>query len=222
MTPKNLKQLVIDSQSLEFVGFTEFCYFAIEYLPIDCFGNVYVCCREGYHDLYKVASFLEDTFGLIMLKRLFHPACRVCKSACFRNENMKDIVLYNLPYWLRDALCDKKVESMRQQRTHINTIVNKLAQKQAKVLIYPAGVYANDLLIRNEEFNLKSLNIIGVADKDVEKHGNDFHGFNIFSPDKIAALHPDAVLIAASKEISDEIYQDLKFLEEKSIDLIRI
>lgn len=66
-----------------------------------------------------------------------------------------------------------------------------------------------------------AIRIVGVVDNDSTKQGRPFGSLVVMSPSAIESFEPDAVLIAAFGR-PDEIYQQVRHLKEKGIDIIRL
>jgi DNA-binding MarR family transcriptional regulator len=66
-----------------------------------------------------------------------------------------------------------------------------------------------------------TLCVVAVVDNDPKKQGQPFGSHVIMPPSAIESFEPDAVLIAAFGK-PEEIYQQIKHLKEKGIDIIRL
>jgi hypothetical protein len=89
--PFDEKEVIVTPNTLKTRKFLNPCTLLFDSIPIDCRGNVYLCCDEGNYDIYKIGNFLEMDFSEIMLHRLFHPQCRICnKAERTKNEKYDD------------------------------------------------------------------------------------------------------------------------------------
>lgn len=66
-----------------------------------------------------------------------------------------------------------------------------------------------------------ALTIVAVVDNDPNKQGRPFGSLVVLPPSAIESFQPDAVLIAAFGR-PEEIYQQIKHLKEKGIEIIRL
>lgn len=106
-----------------------------------------------------------------------------------------------------DYLKDRIVPQVRQW-----VVQNK------RVLIYGAGYHTDNLF---HWTNISDAKIVGLSDKDPDKHGEKYHGHEVIPPERILDAEPDVILIS-SNYYQDEIYQALRPLEKKGIELVRI
>ncbi len=65
------------------------------------------------------------------------------------------------------------------------------------------------------------IEVVGVVDNDPRKQNLPFGLLRVLPPSEIARLKPDAVIITAMGR-PDEIYDQIKHLEEKGIDVVRL
>lgn len=54
------------------------CRIAVIPVPVDCHGDVFLCCRMPKFPAAKVGNFLDDDFDLIQYRRAVHPLCAGC------------------------------------------------------------------------------------------------------------------------------------------------
>lgn len=114
---------------------------------------------------------------------------------------------------------DGLIQMATEETARRNALLT-LARQQSKVIIYPAGGKAIDLLKNTTE--LSNCNIVAFADKDPAKRAADLNGLPVISPDAIISLKPDAVLVAVSKLYEAEILSELAYLHEHGISVIAI
>lgn len=75
---------------------------------------------------------------------------------------------------------------------NINRIASKYKNK--KILLFGAGVISEYLF---DNYDLSSLNIIGIVDSRFSEGQPDFKNFKTFIPDKMDNLNADVILITA-------------------------
>lgn len=63
--------------------------------------------------------------------------------------------------------------------------------------------------------------IVDIVDSDVKKHGKMFHGYKILSPALLSELDVDGVIITSFGK-QEEIYQSIKYLEERGWIIARL
>jgi MoaA/NifB/PqqE/SkfB family radical SAM enzyme len=56
----------------------ELCYLIMRDLPIDCQGNVYLCCAAPNYPFFNFGSYLEMSFEDLLIRRFIHPYCHLC------------------------------------------------------------------------------------------------------------------------------------------------
>ncbi len=96
----------------------------------------------------------------------------------------------------------------------LKTKLNDLVEESIKtVVLYGAADTAELAFSAADEVGL---DIVAVVDSNLKKQGTEFLGMIIESPDIIEELSPDAVLIS-SFGYQDQIYDDIKYLEEIGI-----
>lgn len=73
--------------------------------------------------------------------------------------------------------------------------IDKLAKKykNKKIVIYGAGIMANDLF---EDYNLSDLDIIGVCDNKYPQNSTElFHSYKTFNPQELKELDFDIIFL---------------------------
>lgn len=102
----------------------------------------------------------------------------------------------------------KKIQEFIQSqiiKSNLNRIIKK--HKNQKILVYGAGKFAREFF---ENYNLDSLNIIGVADMKYESEEKpmEFYGYKTISPFDIPEVDFDIILITLlKKEIAEELLE---------------
>lgn len=63
-----------------FIGWKDrVCPILLLNIPLDCNGDVFLCCSKPSLPSYKVGNFLEDDFDVIQYRRHTHPLCASCR-----------------------------------------------------------------------------------------------------------------------------------------------
>ena len=181
-------------------------------------------------DVIRIYSAEKFYFDIPHEDRNFNPVIDFEKEGFYEYvDELDDATLRkNAKAWR--AYSDK-IESERlneacsanQQRIkNVIIRIEALKASQEKVLIYPAGSKAKHLWLL-DEFNVRDLNVIGAADKNPKRRTYPFFGMEVYSPEKIYKLGVKALLLVASPKIMEEIYHELKYLEEEhDIEIIKI
>lgn len=110
------------------------------------------------------------------------------------------------------------LEEIRDERVNINYLYkynfNKTLPKLIKklknktIVFYGAGVY---LELIQKYFDIKGLNVLGIADKkyEIHKSENMFLGYKTLAPSEIESVNPDYVIVSTKNYIS--IIEDLHY-----------
>lgn len=108
---------------------------------------------------------------------------------------------------------DNELLEMLQKRDFQKNI-DKLAKKYSgkKILAYGAGQFADIVL---DNYDVSKLNIIGFSDNKYLYNQVDYRNFKTYSPEKIADISPDVVLMfvyddIVIKEYFKDYYPDFK------------
>lgn len=103
------------------------------------------------------------------------------------------------------------------QKINFQKRLNNLSKtlKNKTIIIYGAGSFFESIV---ENYNIKTLNIIGLADKKFSNHteGETFLEYKVYSPKEIKELNPDYVLtgtlmvINTIEELESTVLKDTK------------
>jgi DNA-binding MarR family transcriptional regulator len=114
-----------------------------------------------------------------------------------------------------------------EEVVHLYTLARKAVEQKLRRL-YEQGLHTAILFGAAETGELvynaaqyTPLRIIGVVDNDPGKQHRQFGALAVAPPSIIEQLHPDGVIITAFGR-PDEIYQDIKYLQERGINIIRL
>lgn len=95
----------------------------------------------------------------------------------------------------------------------------KLIQDRSKVVLYPAGSRAMEMLCSPDEL-IGYCNIVAISDKNPQKQSTKIMGLSVIPPQQIAEHGPTAVIIAVSNPYVDDILKELQPLKDLNIDLL--
>jgi SAM-dependent methyltransferase len=110
-------------------------------------------------------------------------------------------------------------EHIRQERNRVQNKLRVLNESPpTNVAIYGAGSHT-EFLFRYTE--IERVDVICLLDSNPHKWGSTFFGYPIYNPENIKQLDLDAVVIS-SRAFQDEIFQDIKYLEDNGVDVIRL
>jgi DNA-binding MarR family transcriptional regulator len=97
--------------------------------------------------------------------------------------------------------------------------LNELVEGGIKRLVLFGAATTGELVYQSAQQT--ALEIVAVVDNDSTKQGTPFGRLVVLAPSVIESFNPDGVLIAAFGR-PDEIYQQIKHLKEKGIEIIRL
>jgi len=148
-------------------------------------------------DFEKV--FQNDNMILNEFKTLYLDIKRIVKNPhkWYRNKKKKKILKQKRLQWL-------KLKFLRE--------INKKSNSQ--IVFWGASSFLKEFL---EEYQISNENIIGIIDRNLNRKGGYYGGYEIYTPDKINNLNPNIILISVInlnkedvKEIKDYIHQIYK------------
>lgn len=83
--------------------------------------------------------------------------------------------------------------------------------KNAKIVLWGASIYLDNLLSKNPKI---AKNILGIIDKNRARYYKKFHGCTVYPPEKLGELSPKLV-ISTVKNNHEKVYLDIKkYMEE--------
>lgn len=120
---------------------------------------------------------------------------------------------------LRRELFKKMVDMFANAKEHIRQrILSQSPTKLQRVVLFGCGDLAQLAFLALERTDVR---ILGICDDNIETIGGEFCGREVLNSSQIRFLAPDAVIIADAQR-ADAIYQDLKFLLNHGIGIIRL
>lgn len=151
--------------------------------------------------LYPIAN---GQTTLEVAEAMHYPACWVWLSLdeetiCMVMERVEEVPLHAR---IRKYIADS---SARESYPILAT----LEKSQAPVIVWGAGSFAQRLFRRTA---LGRCNIIGIADKDINKRGQSFAGHIVSSPETLLKSHPDITLLVAAAVQFDAIVEEAQNL----------
>lgn len=144
------------------------------------------------------------------------PNLRVCakKEAPVRQQYQNDSQA------LRRAISNYKRqrEAIEEEVRHrLSTLITGWKAEGKRVAVYGAGMHTRFLL---EVVDL--VDVVAVFDSDSTRHGRRFLEWTIASPDSVAVIQPDVVIIS-SRDSEEEIYESIAFWRHHhGIEIVRI
>ncbi|MDI6786216.1 MAG: winged helix-turn-helix transcriptional regulator [bacterium] len=91
-------------------------------------------------------------------------------------------------------------------------------EKMHRIVLYGAGETAEVAFNAADELGL---DVIGIVDKDQNKQGTEFAGRIIAHPSQIEKMVPEVVVIT-SLGFQEEIYESIKNLKDKGIEVVKL
>lgn len=111
----------------------EICFLITDTVPIDCEGNVYLCCAYPNYTSLRIGAYLELPKDDILLKRYTHPICTSCPIPTRRKATEYD--------------CKALVDAMKSRLGY----PNELKDKDADAISHLEG------LVREKEATLNHI-----------------------------------------------------------------
>lgn len=110
------------------------------------------------------------------------------------------------------------------KKTNLNKLICKLSQSKKRVVLYGAGLFAQELI---SQYDLSSLNIVGISDKKFEDSDiEEFEGYKAYKPSQLHLLEFDTILITLFEggyfKTVIEKANFYKSLKNKKVKLVRI
>ena len=140
---------------------------------------------------------------------------KTTKSVTYHLTSYGTRYLESLQMELIKEMVDMFVTAKEQIRARI---VSQAGSALQRVVLYGSGHLAQ---LAFHALELAGASILGVCDDNPSMIGSDFCGREVVSPTQIRFIAPDAVVIADALR-TQEICQNLSYLSEKGITLIRL
>ena len=120
---------------------------------------------------------------------------------------------------IRQELMLELVQLFADAKVRIQELVNgQVADGLRRVVLFGNGHLAE---LTFHALESAKFEVVGVCDDDPQRLGHDWCGREVMSPSQIRYMAPDAVIIADFGR-ADEVCQDLSYLTERGIRLIRL
>lgn len=113
------------------------------------------------------------------------------KSQCEIEEALDYILKLREEYFTKEALIKKCYD-------FIETV-------KEKTVLWGASIFLSELL---NKYTIKNPNIVGIVDRDVSRHGKNLKNLTIFSPEKIAEIKPQKIILTVQNN-NEKIYKSL-------------
>lgn len=109
-----------------------------------------------------------------------------------------------------------RIASSNEATDRVNALVEKWKLKGNRIVVYPAGNFAADLL---KNTNLLQANIVALGDNNSMLEGSTLWGMPVLAPSNLSIVKPDTILVA-SPQYEDEIITQLRALHGNEIEII--
>ncbi len=188
------------------------------YKPFTTDLNDFFSFQHLYHFSPVTLRNLLDKVGfkIIYQEECSYPALRILAT---KDENVPGI-RYENDYAAAVEIIRRyqvnRVENIELINSRIRQFATRLSNK--KVLLYGAG-FNTEFLLNN--CDLTELDIVGLSDKNGEKHGQTIFGYKVYRPDEVINLEIGAVIISSYK-FQEEIYDEILFYEDYGIHVIKL
>lgn len=169
--------------------------------------NQYILCNNNEEVLRE---YLKNVWNILPDDKFHCIDCKKCEIKCTQHIQItKRINEIN-------KIADRYIEKYKKKLDECFT-----ANDAFKIGIYAAGPYAEHMLRLYEEIYGKPNFSISFFDSDPRKWGKEFYYQEtiINPPDKIEELGIDRIIIASEAHY-DEIYESLRYLEDRGIEIL--
>lgn len=222
----NLKQIRQENVTKEFLALTKntyklmdqdiinlVCYSKIKHL--DFRYNVMTPYKHRFLDNLELRNKIYEIYGETNLKDSIENPVIIHYASSLKPWITRNVWLGE--YWQKYA---KKVP--RKIKAKENASIRFLNQvsdnKFKKVVFWGASLFLKELI---ETKRIKRHKILGIIDRDSDKHGTTIGNFKIYPPEELSKLKPDAVIFAI-KNRNEEIYPQIKNSVEKKYPNIKV
>ncbi len=105
--------------------------------------------------------------------------------------------------------------------------IYKTTGRRRRILIIGAGRAGQTLAELYESFGMRSFNIVGFVDDDLQKHRKKYHGLSVLgTSDKLLSLietfHISDIVVAINGEIKGETFQTILDAQERGVEVTRM
>lgn len=196
----------------------KYIYFATQCVGLSMDGcyetNPYQKIVYGSDDFFRLKKTADDLLSEMARNNVDFPSFYYDRSVEDRDMSTQTIFAAN--------------NSDRQKYLHLYTpefikgkidfLLTDWLYTKKRIVIYGAGYHTTNLFAIAD---IGRAEIIGIADREPVTHGELRFGFSVISPEEIALLKPDVILIS-SNTYQDEIYESLEKYQIDGVELIRL
>lgn len=182
--------------------------------------------REVANDAHITQAELAKrcSLSVAMVNNYMKELCRIGYME-YHRRTIKSVTYHLTPEGeaelesLQRELVNEMVGMFVNAKEHIRQrILSQGSPELQRVVLFGCGHLAQLVFHALERTNIR---ILGICDDDIETIGSDFCGREVLNSSQIRFLAPDAVIVADAQR-ADAIYQDLKFLLNHGIGIIRL
>lgn len=177
----------------------------LEQIPVSLAGTLFCFEHLYYFTPMSVTNVLHQAgFKVVHLDdNIGYPAIRVIAKPT------RDLCAISSDYARAAHLYDNKIQEgdrlIKELGYRLKSWVSNWAREQQRVVVYGAGQHTKNIL---ELADFQQVNVVGLVDGDPQKQGKVFNGYQVFRPQDMLDLRPDAILISSyahQNEIADSL-----------------
>lgn len=189
------------------------CYGKIKHL--DFKYNLMTPYKHRFLDKPELCNKIYEIYGETNLKNAIKNPAIIHYASSLKPWNDKKVWLGN--YWQHYA--KKAPAKIRIKESSSTRFLNQISENKFKKLVFwGASLFLKDLI---ETKRIKRHKILGIVDADPSKHGKKIGDFQIYSPQDLNVLKPDAVIFAI-KNRNEDIYPQIQNILKKEYPNIKL
>ena len=171
-------------------------------IPIDCRGEVFLCCHVPNCESTHVGNFLNEDFDVLMAKRFTHPLCTSCK----KNFDWQPLNSHEKAMLISGVLKLMDTEDNSQKIQEFINIAEQLSGRD--IIVWGCGEMFSNMHHIFSKSNIK------VILSDLECHPDSICGIPITHPDHVLANNCNTIpiVVFCSSRSFAIINKKLKYL----------
>lgn len=222
----NLKQIRQDNVTEKFLALTKNTYKFMDQdiINLVCYGkikhldfkyNVMTSYKRRFLDNPELCNKIYEIYGEANLRNAIKNPVIVHYASDLKPWIDKKVWLGN--YWLNYA--KKAPAKIKIKESSCTRFLKQISENKFKKLVFwGASIFLKDLI---ETKKIKRHKILGIIDADPSKHGKKIGDFQIYSPQELNVLKPDAVIFAIRNR-NEDIYPQVQGIIKREYPNIKI
>lgn len=170
----------------------------------------------GQMDQMPLAEDYFEKYGenLPALRPSLLRAIQASLSSLSPEQRSKNSELYSS--LISQLTKSSRIGSPNEATDRVNALVEKWKLKGNRIVLYPAGNFAADLI---KNTNLLQANLVALGDNNSMLEGSTLWGMPVLAPSNLNIVKPDTILVA-SPQYEDEIVAQLRALHGNEIEIV--